>query len=97
MSKTAAPALKVRALVVISSANAELERRPLHRPPLTVYREAVRRDRQQGLSISQLAKQHGIAETSVRRLLRPSESTPPKTPVPPPPQVIDNAPRLSAV
>jgi len=104
-----------RAVVVIISAIAELERslivervraglrraklegRRLGRPPLLVDREAVRRDRQQGLSISQLAKQHGIAETSVRRLLRPSESTPPKTPVPAPPQVIDNAPRLSAV
>ncbi len=104
-----------RAVVVIISAIAELERslivervraglrraklegRRLGRPPLTVDREAVLRDREQGMSISQLAKQHGIAETSVRRLLRPSESTPPKTPVPPPPQVIDNAPRLSAI
>jgi DNA invertase Pin-like site-specific DNA recombinase len=104
-----------RAVVVIISAIAELERslivervraglrraklegRRLGRPPLLVDREAVRRDRQQGLSISQLAKQHGIAETSVRRLLRQPESTPPKTLIPPPPQVIDNAPRLSAV
>jgi len=104
-----------RAVVVIISAIAELERslivervraglrraklegRRLGRPPLLVDREAVLRDRQQGLSISQLAKQHGIAETSVRRLLRQPESTPPKTLIPPPPQVIDNAPRLSAV
>ena len=104
-----------RAVVVIISAIAELERslivervraglrraklegRRLGRPPLIVDREAVLRDREQGMSISQLAKQHGIAETSVRRLLRQSESTPPKTLVPPPPQVIDNAPRLSAV
>jgi hypothetical protein len=49
------------------------------------------------MSISQLAKQHGIAETSVRRLLRQSESTPPKTPVPPPPQVTENTHPLSAV
>jgi DNA invertase Pin-like site-specific DNA recombinase len=104
-----------RAVVVIISAIAELERslivervraglrraklegRRLGRPPLIVDREAVLRDREQGMSISQLAKQHGIAETSVRRLLRQPESTPPKTPVPPPPQVIDNAPRLPAV
>ncbi len=76
---------------------AKLEGRRLGRPPLLVDREAVLRDREQGMSISQLAKQHGIAETSVRRLLRQPESTPPKTPVPPPTQVIDNAPRLSAV
>ena len=104
-----------RAVVVIISAIAELERslivervraglrraklegRRLGRPPLIVDREAVLHDREQGMSISQLAKQHGIAETSVRRLLRQPESTPPKTPVPPPTQVIDNAPRLSAV
>jgi len=103
-----------RAVVVIISAIAELERslivervraglrraklegRRLGRPPLLVDREAVLRDREQGMSISQLAKQHGIAETSVRRLLRQPESTPPKTPVPPP-QVIDNASPLSAV
>jgi DNA invertase Pin-like site-specific DNA recombinase len=104
-----------RAVVVIISAIAELERslivervraglrraklegRRLGRPPLIVDREAVLHDREQGMSISQLAKQHGIAETSVRRLLRQPESTPPKTLVPPPSQVIDNAPRLSAV
>ncbi len=44
---------------------AKLEGRRLGRPPLLVDREAVRRDRQQGLSIGQLAKQHGIAETSM--------------------------------
>ena len=104
-----------RAVVVIISAIAELERslivervraglrraklegRRLGRPPLLVDREAVRRDRQQGLSISQLAKQHGIAETSVRRLLRPSESTPPKTLIPLPSQVTENTHPLSAV
>jgi len=104
-----------RAVVVIISAIAELERslivervraglrraklegRRLGRPPLLVDREAVRRDRQQGLSISQLAKQHGIAETSVRRLLRQPESTPPKTLVPPPSQATENTHPLSAV
>ncbi len=104
-----------RAVVVIISAIAELERslivervraglrraklegRRLGRPPLTVDREAVLRDREQGMSISQLAKQHGIAETSVRRLLRQSDSTPPKTLAPPPSQVTENTHPLSAV
>ena len=76
---------------------AKLEGRRLGRPPLIVDREAVLRDRQQGLSISQLAKQHGIAETSVRRLLRQSESTPPKTLLPPPSQATENTHPLSAV
>ena len=97
-----------RAVVVILSAIAELERslivervraglrraklegRRLGRPPLVVDREAVLRDREQGLSISQLAKQHGIAETSIRRLLRPVSPAPPKTLVPPPPQMAEN-------
>ena len=104
-----------RAVVVIISAIAELERslivervraglrraklegRRLGRPPLTVDREAVLRDREQGMSISQLAKQHGIAETSVRRLLRQSDSAPPKTLAPPPSQVTENTHPLSAV
>ena len=104
-----------RAVVVIISAIAELERslivervraglrraklegRRLGRPPLIVDREAVLHDREQGMSISQLAKQHGIAETSVRRLLRQSDSTPPKTLAPPPSQVTENTHPLSAV
>jgi len=69
---------------------AKLEGRRLGRPPLVVDREAVLRDREQGLSISQLAKQHGIAETSIRRLLRPVSPAPPKTLVPPPPQSVEN-------
>ncbi len=86
-----------RAVVVIISAIAELERslivervkaglrrarlegRRLGRPPVAVNRDAVRQDRSRGMSIRQLAKQHGIAETSVRRLLRASQPTPPKT------------------
>jgi DNA invertase Pin-like site-specific DNA recombinase len=103
-----------RAVVVIISAIAELERslivervraglrraklegRRLGRPPLVVDREAVLRDRQQGLSIRQLAKQHGIAETSIRRLLRPVSPAPPKTLVPPPPQMAENTSSLPA-
>jgi DNA invertase Pin-like site-specific DNA recombinase len=103
-----------RAVVVIISAIAELERslivervraglrraklegRRLGRPPLVVDREAILRGREQGLSISQLAKQHGIAETSVRRLLRQTPPAPPKTLVPPPPQMAENTSSLPA-
>lgn len=102
-----------RAVVVIISAIAELERnliiervkaglrrakaegRRLGRPPLTVDREAVIHDRQQGMSISQLAKQHGIAETTVRRLLKQVQPAPPKTLSQPPPQTTENTASLS--
>jgi len=102
-----------RAVVVIISAIAELERnliiervkaglrrakaegRRLGRPPLTVDREAVIHDRQQGMSISQLAKQHGIAETTVRRLLKQVQPAPPKTLSQPPPQTAENTAALS--
>ncbi len=104
-----------RAVVVIISAIAELERnlivervkaglrrarsegRRLGRPPLAVNRDAILRDRERGLSISQLARQHDIAETSVRRLLRESKPTPPKTSDAPPPQAADNTPPPSAL
>jgi DNA invertase Pin-like site-specific DNA recombinase len=75
---------------------AKLEGRRLGRPPLVVDREAVLRDRQQGLSISQLAKQHGIAETSIRRLPLQTPPAPPKTLVPPPPQMAENTSSLPA-
>jgi DNA invertase Pin-like site-specific DNA recombinase len=58
---------------------ARLEGRRLGRPRVEVDINALRRDRERGLSISELAKQYHIAETTVRRLLRQSKPTPPKT------------------
>jgi DNA invertase Pin-like site-specific DNA recombinase len=103
-----------RAVVVIISAIAELERsliiervraglrraklegRRLGRPPLSVDREAVLQDRRQGLTISEIAKHHRIAETSVRRLLREQKTAPPKTLSAPPLQPAENTPPLPA-
>ncbi|MCL5671309.1 MAG: recombinase family protein [Acidobacteria bacterium] len=104
-----------RAVVVIISAIAELERnliiervkaglrrakaegRRLGRPPLAVDREAVLQDRQQGMSIRQLAQRHGLAETTVRRLLRQAQPAPPKTLSQPPLQPTENTALLSAL
>ncbi len=104
-----------RAVVVIISAIAELERsliiervkaglrrarlegRRLGRPPVNIDRDAVRQDRERGMSIRQLAKHHGIAETSVRRLLRAAQPAPPKSLAAAPSQDAENAEPLSDV
>ena len=51
---------------------AKLEGRRIGRRPLTVDRAALRADRARGLSLSQIAKRHGISRTSVCRLLKPA-------------------------
>jgi DNA invertase Pin-like site-specific DNA recombinase len=51
---------------------AKLEGRRIGRRPLTVDRSALRADRARGLSLSQIAKLHGISRTSVCRLLKPA-------------------------
>ncbi len=76
---------------------ARLEGRRLGRPPLAVNRDALLRDRQQGLSIRQLAERHHLAESTVRRLLRPAKPTPPKTSAAAPPQATENTGSFSAV
>jgi DNA invertase Pin-like site-specific DNA recombinase len=76
---------------------ARMEGRRLGRPPLEVNREAVLRDRERGMSIIQPARQHGIAETSVRRLLEHHGPTPPKGLQEPDLQLHQNKEPLSAV
>jgi transposase-like protein len=76
---------------------AKLEGRRIGRPPLKVDVEGLIRDRERGLSISQLARQHGIAETSVRRLLRQAQDTPPKGSVQVSPQLAENVQPASAL
>lgn len=49
----------------------KLEGRRIGRRPLTVDRAALHADRARGLSLSQIAKLHGISRTSVCRLLHP--------------------------
>jgi DNA invertase Pin-like site-specific DNA recombinase len=49
---------------------AKLEGRRIGRKPLEVDRVAIVRDRERGLSLSQLAKRYLISRTSVRRVLQ---------------------------
>jgi DNA invertase Pin-like site-specific DNA recombinase len=86
----------IRERVMAGIRRARLEGRRLGRPPLALNRDAVLRDRASGMSINQLAKQHGIAETSVRRLLRQAKPAPPKTPSGLPSQAADNTSPPSA-
>ncbi|MFB3924261.1 MAG: recombinase family protein [Terriglobia bacterium] len=76
---------------------ARLEGRRLGRPRVEADVAALARDRERGLSISQLAKQHHLAETTVRRLLKQPQAAPPKTLATPPLQTADNTPPLPAV
>jgi DNA invertase Pin-like site-specific DNA recombinase len=77
-----------RAIVVIVSAMAELERcviiervragmrraklegRRIGRAPLDIDREQLARDRRSGMSLSQVARKHGISRASVCRLMK---------------------------
>lgn len=54
---------------------ARLEGQRIGRPRLEIDREAVRRDRAQGRSLSQLAHNYGISRASVARCLQQKAST----------------------
>ena len=49
---------------------ARLEGRQIGRAPLSVDRDAILRDRERGLSLSQIAKAHQISKASVCRILK---------------------------
>jgi len=49
---------------------ARLEGRQIGRAPLRVDRDAIQRDRERGLSLSQIAKAHRISKASVCRILK---------------------------
>ncbi len=53
---------------------ARLEGRQIGRAPLQVDREALRRDRARGMSLTQLAKAYGISKASVCRVLKAAAS-----------------------
>jgi DNA invertase Pin-like site-specific DNA recombinase len=55
---------------------ARLEGRHIGRRPLAIDHQALLRDRQQGLSLAQLAKLHAISRTSVARALKNGGDTP---------------------
>ena len=68
---------------------AKLEGRRIGRPRQEVDVAALMEDRARGLSLSQLAKQYGIGQTTVRRLLNQPNSTAPKGVLQSPLQVIE--------
>ena len=59
---------------------AKLEGRHIGRKPLELDRDAIRRDRQHGQSLGQIAKAHRISRTTVHRVL--SEKKPVQSAVP---------------
>jgi DNA invertase Pin-like site-specific DNA recombinase len=59
---------------------ARLEGRPIGRRPLELDREAIRRDRRQGLSLGTLARNYSVSRTPVRRVLREQATTLEKSP-----------------
>jgi DNA invertase Pin-like site-specific DNA recombinase len=71
---------------------AKLEGRRIGREPLNVDRQALLRDRERGMSLSQLAKAYRISRTSVCRVLREGRATDlvPKGVIPAASQVHEN-------
>jgi len=57
---------------------AKMEGQRIGRPAREVDIDSLVRDRDQGYSLSRLAKDYGIGETTVRRLLKQAAKTPPK-------------------
>ena len=54
---------------------AKLEGRRIGRTPLNIDREQVVRDRRAGMSLSKVARKHGISRASVCRLIKPKGNT----------------------
>ena len=97
-----------RAIVVIISAIAELERnlivervksgmrraklegRRIGRPAVSIDREALRQDRERGLSFSELAHLHRVSKTTVIRALHEPASAGTKGVMEPPLQAIES-------
>ena len=59
---------------------AKLEGRRLGRAPLEIDRDAVLRDRRNGMSLGQLAKSYRVSRTSIGRVIRQAETACPKKP-----------------
>src|SRR6266566_2782335 len=104
-----------RAMVVIISAIAELERnlivervkaglrrarlegRRIGRPSLGVDREALGRDRERGLSLTELAELHHVSKSTVSRALNQARRGVPKPLAQPPPQAAGSTRAETAV
>jgi len=57
---------------------AKLEGRHIGRKPLEIDRQAILRDRERGMSLGDLAKNHRVSKTSIRRALKQAASPVPK-------------------
>jgi len=65
------------------------------RPPMNLDRVAIVRDRRSGMTLTAVAKKWGISRSLVCKLVKRA-STGDKTPVPPPPQIVDYVQSASA-
>jgi len=70
---------------------AKMEGRRIGRAPLDVDRQSVLRDRDRGLSLTEMAKAHRISRASVSRIIKEAAKAPgPKGCIPAPPQIHEN-------
>ncbi len=77
---------------------ARLEGRRIGRPPLEIDREAILRDRDQGMSLNELAKTHHTSKASVCKVLKEaSQGGGHKTLPQPPPQAVESTRPDSAI
>ena len=66
----------IRERVKAGMRRAKLEGRPIGRPPLDVDRDAVFRDRANGMSLTEVAKAHGISRALVSRIVNERRKAP---------------------
>lgn len=72
---------------------AKLEGRQIGRRPLDIDRSAVLRDRERGLSLTEVARVHGVSRAMVSKIVRESKEAASHEGLPPAPsQVIENRP-----
>ena len=76
---------------------ARLEGRRIGRPPLPVDREAIHRDRQQGMSLNELARTHHLSKATVCKILKPAPEGGHKGCLQPPPQPVDSTAPVSTL
>ena len=76
---------------------ARLEGRRIGRPSLSVDREALGRDRERGLSLTELAELHHVSKSTVSRALNDARRGVPKPLAQPPPQAAETTRAGTAV
>ena len=76
---------------------ARLEGRRIGRPPLPVDREAIRRDRQLGMSLNELARTHHLSKATICKILKPAPEGGHKGCLQPPPEPVDSTAPVSTL